>query len=149
MSDPLAPFPVVVEVPVAWGDLDAFGHVNNTIFFRMFESARIAYFDEIDFRGAATARGVGPILASTHCRFRRPLGYPDTVLVGARVSETGEDRFTMEYIIVIRERGEVAALGGGVVVSYDYGAGAKAPLPEEVRRAIERVERRGDAVEGE
>ena len=128
---------VIYETPIAWGDMDAFGHVNNTVFFRLFESARIAYLDRIEFRG--TDGGVGPILASTHCRFRRPLVYPDRVRVGARVTELSDDRFTMEYVIV-NQRDEVAAEGGGVVVSYDYRAGAKAPLPAQVREAIRKVD---------
>lgn len=132
----LRPFPVVVEIPVQWGEMDFFRHVNNTVFFRYFESARIAYLDAIGFREEETQGGVGPILASTHCRFRRPLTYPDTVLVGARTTEVGADRFTMEYRLVSQAQGEVAAEGGGVLVSYDYAAGRKAPLPEAVRTAI-------------
>ena len=117
--------------------MDAFGHVNNTVFFRLFESARIAYLDRINFRG--TDGGLGPILASTHCRFKRPLVYPDTVRVGARVTEVSDDRFTMEYVIE-NQRGDVVAVGGGVVVSYDYRSGAKAPLPAQVGQAIRKLD---------
>ena len=134
MSDPaLAGFAVVVEIPVRWGDMDAFGHVNNTVFFRFFESARIEYLRAIEFAGQ---EGIGPILASTHCRFRRPVAFPDTVRVGARTTALDEDRFTMEYRLVSEALGEVAAEGGGVVVSYDYGAAGKAPLPAAVRERI-------------
>ncbi|MGQ0562906.1 MAG: acyl-CoA thioesterase [Gemmatimonadota bacterium] len=127
-------FAVVIEVPVAWGDMDAFGHVNNTVFFRYFESARIAYLDRIGFRGG---NGAGPILASTHCRFRRPLVYPDTVLVGARVTELNHDRFTHEYRIVSLTTNQIVAEGGGVIVAYDYHTRAKCPIPAEVRARIE------------
>jgi acyl-CoA thioester hydrolase len=133
-------FPVVVAVPVHWGEMDYFRHVNNTVFFRYFESARIAYLDRINFRLERAEGGMGPILASTHARFRRPLTYPDTVRVGARTMEVGADRFTMEYRLVSESQEAVAADGGGVLVSFDYAAGRKAPLPEGVRRAIERLE---------
>ncbi len=136
----LREFPVVVEVPVAWGEMDYFRHVNNIVFFRYFESARIEYLDRIGFREEATHGGVGPILASTGARFRRPLTYPDTVLAGARAVEVMPDRFRMEYRVVSRKTGEVAAEGEGVLVSYDYPAGRKAPLPAAVREAIERLE---------
>ena len=135
MSDAsLAGFAVIVEIPVRWGDMDAFGHVNNTVFFRFFESARIEYLRAIEFIGGAD--GIGPILASTHCRFRRPVAFPDTARVGARTTALDEDRFTMEYRLVSDALGEVAAEGGGVVVSYDYGAARKAPLPAAVRERI-------------
>ena len=135
-------FPVVVEIPVAWGDMDYFRHVNNIVFFRYFESARIEYLERIGFRELTAESSVGPILASTGCRFRRPLTWPDTVAVGARVTEVGEDRFAMEYRLVSRKSGEVAAEGTGVLVSFDYAAERKVPLPEAVRRAIEVLEGR-------
>ncbi|HEY0093902.1 MAG TPA: acyl-CoA thioesterase, partial [Archangium sp.] len=125
MSDPLDGFPVVVEIPIAWGDMDYFRHVNNIVFFRYFESARIEYLERIGFRELTEERSVGPILAATDCRFRRPLTWPDTVAVGARVTEVGEDRFAMEYRLVSRKTGELAAVGGGTLVSFDYAAQQK------------------------
>ncbi len=140
-TSPLDGFPVVIEVPVAWGEMDAYAHVNNTVYFRWFESARIAYFDRVAFRGGGDG-GVGPILHSTHCRFRRPLDYPDRVRVGARVTEMGLDRFTMEYRAVSATHELIAADGSGIVVAFDYGAGQKATLPADVRAAIETLEGR-------
>jgi acyl-CoA thioester hydrolase len=137
MTELLDGYPIVIEIPVAWGEMDAFGHVNNIVFFRYFESARMAYLGAIGFGGET---GVGPILASTHCRFRRPLEYPDTVRVGARAAELGADRFTMEYRIVSVAQDAVAADGGGLVVAYDYVARSKTALPDAVRRRIEELE---------
>lgn len=136
----LAGFPVVIETAVAWGEMDALGHVNNVVYFRWFESGRIAYLDRIGFLGGGPGSAVGPILAETRCRFRRPLHWPDVVRIGARAVAVEEDRFTMEYRVVGLSAGVVAAEGSGVVVSYDYGANRKAALPAAVRAAIERVE---------
>lgn len=129
-------YPVVTDVPIRWGDMDAFGHVNNTVFFRIFEVARIAYFDAVGFRGQA---GVGPILASTSCRFRRPLAYPDTVRVGARATDVQEDRFTHEYLIVSRTQDAIAATGEGVIVAYDYERARKASIPADLRARIQEL----------
>lgn len=138
--DPLRGFAVVVEIPVQWGEMDSYRHVNNTVFFRYFEAARIVYLDRIGFRDENDNGGVGPILASTEARFRRPLVYPDTVRVGTRVTRLDEDRFTMEYRLVSTKTGEWSADGGGLLVSYDYNSMRKAPLPEAVREAIRRLE---------
>ena len=135
-----AEYPVVVEWPVAWADMDYFRHANHAVFFTWFEGARIAYLDRIGFRELTDERQVGPILASTHARYRRPVIYPDTVVVGARVVEVGDDRFAQEYRLVSRAQGEVAAEGGGTLVSYDYAAGRKTPLPQRVRDAIGALE---------
>jgi acyl-CoA thioester hydrolase len=126
-------FNVVYETPIAWGDMDSFAHVNNTVFFRLFESARMEYLTRINFTGSDLK--IGPILASTSCVFRRPITWPDTVKVGARVTNVSHDRFTMEYAIH-RGDGRLAAEGQGVVVSFDYQQQTKTPLPESVREAI-------------
>ena len=141
--DPLAGYPVIVDLPVAWGDMDYFRHVNNIVFFRYFESARIEYLERIGFRELADGAQVGPILAATGCRFKRPLTWPDTVRVGARVSAMGEDRFDMEYRLVSTAQNAVAAEGTGTLVSYDYAAGRKVHLPQRIRAAIEALEAGG------
>src|SRR3954471_15800249 len=116
MEELLEGYAVVIETPVAWGEMDSLGHVNNIVYFRYFESARMAYFGEVNFWGHMEETGVGPILASTQCRFRLPLEYPDTVSIGARTRDIGEDRFMMEYVVVSHRHGKVAAEGSGLIV---------------------------------
>ncbi len=140
MSDFQERFPVTMPQIVRWGDMDAFGHVNNTVFFRYFESARIAYFDRIGWWEVQQKTGIGPILADTSCRFRRPLTYPDTLQVGTSVRDLGKDRFQMDYVIWSEKLQTVAAEGTSLIVSYHYGEHHKAPLPTELREAIERLE---------
>jgi acyl-CoA thioester hydrolase len=135
-----AEFPVVVEWPVAWAEMDYFRHVNHARYFTYFENARIRYLDLIGFRELTEQHQLGPILASTQARYRRPVTYPDTVVIGARVREVGEDRFTHEYRLVSRAMDDVAAEGTALLVSYDYNAGRKTPLPASVRAAIAALE---------
>src|SRR3954462_15539128 len=97
MGSELADYPVVIALPVQWGDQDAFGHVNNTVYLRWFESARIAYFDAIGLREMIATEQIGPILASTPCHYRRPITYPETVRVGARVTRIGRTSMMMEH----------------------------------------------------
>jgi acyl-CoA thioester hydrolase len=130
-------YPVLFETPVAWGEMDSFSHVNNVIYFKYFESARIAYFERIGFPKWMKQHGVGPILASTQCRFRRALSYPDHLSVGARVTELGTDRFTMKYAVFSHQLKDIAAVGEGLIISYDYRNSVKAPLPDSIRAAIE------------
>ncbi|MFQ5649719.1 MAG: acyl-CoA thioesterase [bacterium] len=129
-------YPLSIEIPVAWGEMDAFQHVNNIVYFRYFESARIAYFERINYIQFTEEQGLGPILASTHCTFKYPLTYPDRVTVATKVSEIQEDRFTMDYLVLSQASGKVAAQGQGLVVSYDYRNRKKALLPIEIRQRI-------------
>jgi len=133
----LTGFPIIVPIPIQWGEMDAYGHVNNAMFFRYFETARIAFLDRCGFLASYDQDRIGAILHSTDCRFRRPLLFPDEVLVGTLTLEVAEDRFTMGYRIVSLAQDAVAADGTGIVVAYDYRAGAKVPLPREVRQGVE------------
>jgi acyl-CoA thioester hydrolase len=143
LQELLADYPVMASFPIAWGDMDAFQHVNNTRYFRYFEDARIAYFDAADIAGVAgVPSGIGPILASTSCRFKAPLTFPDTIGVGARVTELDEDRFLVEHAVASEQLGRIAAVGTALIVSFDYSKQAKANVPQEWREAIERLEGR-------
>ena len=140
MEDMLASCPVVIDVPVAWGEMDALKHVNNIVYFRYFESARIAYFEKLRFWEFMNQTGVGPILASIQCRFKIPLTYPDTVSVGTRIPRIEQDRFAMEYRAVSHKSQAIAAEGESVVVSYNYRENKKTPLPEEMKQRILKLE---------
>ena len=136
MNESLAGFPVVIDIPVAWGEMDALRHVNNIVYFRYFESARIAYFEKLRFWEFMNQTGVGPILASIKCKFKIPLTYPETVSVGTRIPSIEQDRFVMEYRAVSHKSQAIAAEGEGVVVSYNYRESKKTPLPEEMKQRI-------------
>ena len=129
-------FPVVVSIPVQWGEMDAYGHLNNTVFFRYFETARIEFLRLCGFLEAYEELKVGAILHSTSCRFRLALFYPDTIEVGGRATEIGEDRFVMEYRVVSLDQNGIAAEGTGTVVSFDYTDHQKTPIPESVRARL-------------
>lgn len=128
----LAGYPVVLGIDVAWGDMDAYQHVNNTVYLRYAESGRIACFQAIGFRPGLAAPGVGPIVHSVSCRFRIPVTYPDRVLVGTRISALGTDRLTTEFRIISTRHDAVAAEGTGIVVAFNYQTNQKTLVPAAV-----------------
>jgi len=134
-----------VEVTLAlhWGEMDALGHVNNAVYFRWFESARMTYFARLGWPKLQQETGIGPILHSTQARFRAPLVWPDTITVVTRVSAVAADRFTMLYEVRSAQLGGVAAEGSGVIVTFDYRRLAKAALPEVLRERIAALEGAG------
>lgn len=132
-------FQIRVDIPIAWGDLDAFRHVNNTKFFRFFETARIKYFEKAGFIETMEKASIGPILATTSCKFIKPLFYPDTVTAGTRVTSVESDNFMMEYIIVSKSKG-IAAIGDSKMVVYDYKSSEKTTLPDSVRNKIREID---------
>ena len=133
-------YPAIIEVPIAWGDMDAFQHVNNTRYFRFFESVRIAYFEKLGLMELVTQSGIGPILAETRCQFKLPMTFPDTAVVGGRITEVETDRFHMDYAVVSRRHEKIAARGYALVVCYNYPESRKAPIPDTLKSRIHAVE---------
>ena len=134
-------FPVTVRFPVQWGEMDAFGHVNNARFLAWFESARIAYLERVGLWGKE-ASGLGPILASSHVDYLRPVVFPAELVVGARVSRIGTTSLLMEYAVQDAATGTPYARGSSAIVTVQYPEYAKVPVPAALRAAIEALEGR-------
>jgi acyl-CoA thioester hydrolase len=133
-------YPVIVTFPVHWGELDAFGHVNNARYFTWFESARVAYFREIGI-GMDRPSALGPIVASGSCDYLRPVTYPAEMTVGATVTSIGNTSFAMAYGLWRSETpGKLYARGTTVVVAFDYVAMKKVRVPDEIRQAMARLQ---------
>jgi acyl-CoA thioester hydrolase len=133
----LSRWPVSLDVPVAWADMDALGHVNNTVYLRWFESARIAYFSRSGMMPDGKRPAIGPILARQTCDYRLALAYPDTVRVSTTVTRLGTTSFTMAFRIASEARGgAVAAEGEGIGVWVEYATGRKVALDDALRDAI-------------
>jgi acyl-CoA thioester hydrolase len=132
-------FNITVEIPIAWGDMDSFKHVNNTKVFKYFETARIKYFEEIGFIETMEKDAIGPILASTSAKFIKPLFYPGTVIAGTRVTSIEPTQFNMEYIVESKSTG-IAALGEAKMVVYNYKSSERANLPDTVRNKIREID---------
>ncbi len=141
-TDELTAFPTVIHLPVQWGDMDAYQHVNNVVYFRWFESARIAYLETIGLKEMYHGTGIGPILAAIACNYRRQLKYPDTVAVGARISRIGRTSFDMEHVLFSDQQQAVIADGKSTIVTFDYRQQKPVPVPDHVRAKIDECEGR-------
>lgn len=140
MEQLLDDYPIVTEIPVAWGEMDALQHVNNAVYFRYFETARLDYFKKIELLVDLTTHHIGPVLSHTDCRYKIPVTYPDTLLIGSKVKELQDDRFTMEYAIVSKKIGKVTTIGTATCVMFDFKNNTKATIPEHILKAIKAAE---------
>ena len=122
---------------IRWGDMDALGHVNNTVYFRYMEQARISWFGGLGLRGSAT--GEGPAVINASCTFLKQLVYPGNVEVKTYAGQAG--RSTVETWMELRPSYDpdvVYAEGSAKVIWVDYSKGKSAPLPEKLRSVVER-----------
>ena len=133
-------YPVVVELPVVWGEMDAFQHVNNAVYFRYFESARVKYFDSINILDYMNNYAQGPILAQTNAKFLAPLKYPDTISVGIKGVRLESGRILQEYAVWSHETSRLVAKGDSLLVFFDYKAGRPCDIPEGLVKSILKLE---------
>ncbi len=122
--------PIVVEIPVAWGEMDALQHVNNVVYFRYFETARIDFFNRLFPLDALYKDGVGPVISENQARYKRPVTFPDTLLVSVSISDIHNDRFTMHYQVFSKQQQAITTIGSSVAVMFNFKTGKKAPMPE-------------------
>jgi len=129
-----------IDIPVAWGEQDAFGHLNNVVYFRYFENVRMYYLERIGVLRSLEEQRIGVILASTTCDFHKPVLWPATLHVRTGCARVGNTSFVLDYRITDRIGDEVTT-GTSVLVMYDYAAAGKVTIPDAVRQAIEALQR--------
>ena len=138
MQELLKQYPTIISQAVQWGDMDAAQHINNTIYFRYFESARIEFFSQIGFMDFSGESSVGPILAETSCQYKAPLTFPDNIKITARILPDSftEYGFTMQHIVYSEKLQRIAAEGTCRIVCYDYKSKQKALISSELREKL-------------
>lgn len=138
----LAHFPLVTEIPVHWGDQDAFGHVNNVIPLRWFESGRVTYLQQSGLGHLMNGGELAPMVVSTTCHYRRQIKFPDVMQIGIRVATLRRSSFVMEQVAYNTNRGELSIESSVVIVLFDYRAQRPRRIPSEIKAAMERFEGR-------
>lgn len=133
----LADHLTVTSIPVQWGDQDAFGHVNNVVYFRWLESARIDLMAHFSSNVGMSREGLGPILASMHCDYRRQLHFPDVVHIGSRIERIGRSSVEVGHALFSEQLSAVAAEASSTLVIFDYQANRPVRIPDDLRRQFE------------
>jgi len=134
---------IKTEIPVQWGDMDAFNHVNNVMYIRWFETSRIELFREVwgdkgmHMQEIMNGDGVGPILANFNVNYKLPLLYPDTVCIYTRISRMGNTSFGVEHQMKSKKNGDlVIAEADSVVVMFNYKTGKKFVITEQYKTKL-------------
>jgi len=122
-------------IPIRWGDMDAMGHVNNTVYFRYLEIIRVQWLHEVG--GAPDPAGQGPVIVNAFCNFLRQLEYPGDILAKHYVANLGRTSFDT-FITLERtdQPGVIYAEGGATTVWVDFPLGKSMPVPAWLRTLI-------------
>ena len=128
--------PIHTAINVACGEIDALQHVNNVVYFRYFETARIDFFNQINLLEDLQTTGIGPVISENNARYKRPVTFPDTVLVGVTISDIQKDRFMMHYNVFSQAQNALTTIGSSQVVMFNFKTGKKADLSEPLLAAL-------------
>ena len=126
----------VERIPIRWGDMDAMGHVNNTVYFRYMEQARIGWFDALVPEETAW-KSTGIVIANASCNFKRPINYPGTVEVKVYARAPGGSSVGTFYELRVDEDQQIYADGEAVVVFIDMGTQKPVRIPEDIRKRLQ------------
>ncbi len=121
------------ETEVRWGDMDAFGHVNNTVFLRYIEDARVQWF--MSLSGAWNNPDIAPILAAVQMNFRRPITWPEKLKTEMFVERVGGKSLTIAHRISALDDSEKVYGDGNAVLVWVNREGKPVELPESMRAA--------------
>ena len=125
-----------MRMPIRWGDMDAMGHVNNTVYFRYMEQARIDWFEKIDCSPALT-NGQGVVIINASCTFLRQLKYPGEIEVRTFIGPLGRSSFeTFQEIRRCDMVDDLVAEGSAKIVWIDYQREKSLPIPDPERARI-------------
>ena len=137
-------WPVQTTIPIQWGEMDAFNHVNNVVYIRWCETARIELFRKIwgdrgiNMKEILEGNGIGPILANFNVNYKIPISYPDNVIVQTRVAQIGNTSFNVEHQVFTEKMGNsVVAEASSVVVMLNYKTGEKFNLNSSMKLKLE------------
>ena len=125
----------VSRIPIRWGDMDAIGHVNNTVYFRYMEQGRIEMLDRLGI--AIDPQGKHPVIVSTACTFLVPLTYPGEAEIRIFTGSIGRSSFQTRMEIRRVGAAELCAEGTAKIVWIDAATGRSTPLPPEIRAWLE------------
>jgi acyl-CoA thioester hydrolase len=123
----------VERIALRWGDMDAMGHVNNTVYFRFMEQARIGWFEALVPRDEAWST-IGIVIANASCNFKRPINYPGTVEVRLLAGPPGGSSVPTFYELLVEK--DLCADGAATVVFIDMQAQKPVRMPERIRSLL-------------
>jgi acyl-CoA thioester hydrolase len=124
-----------MTVPIRWGDMDAMGHVNNTLYFRYLEIIRVEWLAINN--AEPSAKGEGPVIVNAFCNFYKQLEYPGDVLLKLYVSNPARTTFeTWTTMALASNPSVICAAGGATTIWVDFPKQKAIELPQWVRELV-------------
>ena len=129
-----------IKVQLRFNDIDILGHLNNTVYFSLYDLGKARYMEDAGLRERAP-EPPSSVIADVHCTYVKPIHYGDDIYVETTCTEIGDKHFVLEQEMVDGD-GELRSKCTSVMVYIDPKTGRSAPLPESYRQKIREYEQR-------
>ena len=135
-NHPLKGFAVIYEQKVEWGDMDAFNHVNNVVYYNYAQRARIHYLEQVDMFNLQTHT----VIASSSCQYLNSVTFPDVLWIGIRAKKIGNTSLTHDYVYFSTAQQKVVATVSSAIVFFDQSGKNKQPISDGQRQQFAELE---------
>ena len=121
----------ITKMPIRWGDMDAYRHVNNTMYFQYMEQVRVEFLETIGY--SIVPKGKAPVIINASCTFLLPLTYPGVVEVRMYCGTPGNSSIPSSYEIRLQGQDVLYATGDAKIVWTEMATGKSVPIPDPLR----------------
>jgi acyl-CoA thioester hydrolase len=127
-----------LRLRIDWSELDLFGHVNNVMYFKYIQAARVHFWDQTGLSRSFEKDQLGAMLLSAQCHFKQPLFYPGNIHIRTKLGFIKNTSFGLTHSMY-NEKNELVATGEDVIVFYDYQKHHKVEIPDWLRLNMENI----------
>lgn len=129
-------------IPIRWGDMDAYRHVNNTVYFRYMEQVRVEFMESLGY--PISPKGRAPVIINASCTFLRSLSYPGIVEVKMFLGVPGNSSIPSSYEIRLQGQDNLYATGDAKIVWTEMASGKSVPIPDPLRALLSNIEEKSE-----
>ena len=129
-------FPFPLKQQVAWGEMDAFNHINNVIYFRYFETGRVEFFNKTNLWQSYIDENIRIVVGKLECNYVKEITHPAEIEIAVGIKKIGNSSLTVHHIV--KQNGEIAGHGEGIIVATNPQSGKSTPWTDTLRRAFEK-----------
>lgn len=125
-----------ITLRIDWSETDSFGHVNNVMFMKYAQAARLNYVESIGLMKLHRTQKIGFMVAEVNCQFKKELHFPGYVTITTKVAYIKNTSFSLEHTITNSDD-EIVAIAKDVLVVFDFNKNEKCLIPEEIKAKMQ------------
>jgi acyl-CoA thioester hydrolase len=129
-------FPFSIKQNVLWGEMDAFGHINNVVYFRYFESGRVHFFNKTALWQTFLDEQVRIVVVKLECNYIQEIIFPEEIEILVAIKEVGNSSIKVHQVVKSSTKNIIFAHGEGIIVGTDPNTGKSKPWSEKLKNKL-------------